>query len=191
MFINVLAFLLNTLLGMLSAAFLLRFYLQVCKAPFHNPLSQAAVNFTNFAVVPLRRFIPGLFGLDLTTLLLGFLAQLLAQIGIKWLGGFPLPLADGIAWLGFLGLAALHVANISMDIFLYAIVAQALLSWVNPHTPIGPALEALSAPILNPIRRLIGTPGGIDLSPLVAVLAAQVLQMAAFAPIEIALLKLL
>jgi YggT family protein len=191
MFINVLAFLLNNLLGMLSAAFLLRFYLQVCKAPFHNPLSQAAVNFTNFAVVPLRRFIPGLFGLDLTTLLLGFLAQLLAQIGIKWLGGFPLPLADGIAWLGFLGLAALHVANISMDIFLYAIVAQALLSWVNPHTPIGPALEALSAPILNPIRRLIGTPGGIDLSPLVAILAAQVLQMIAFAPIEIALLKLL
>ena len=51
MFINVLAFLLNTLLGMLSAAFLLRFYLQVCKAPFHNPLSQAAVNFTNVAIL--------------------------------------------------------------------------------------------------------------------------------------------
>lgn len=191
MAINVIAFLLNTLLGMLSAAFLLRFYLQVCRAPFHNPLSQAAVNFTNFAVVPLRRFIPGLFGLDLTTLLLGFLAQLLAQIGVKWLGGFPFPLADSVAWLGFSGLAISHVANISMDIFLYAIVAQALLSWINPHTPIAPALDALSAPILNPIRNVIGTPGGLDLSPLVAILAAQVLQMAVFAPIEISLLKLL
>lgn len=191
MAINVIAFLLNTLLGMLSAAFLLRFYLQVCRAPFHNPLSQAAVNFTNFAVVPLRRFIPGLFGLDLTTLLLGFLAQLLAQIGVKWLGGFPFPLADSVAWLGFSGLAISYVANISMDIFLYAIVAQALLSWINPHTPIAPALDALSAPILNPIRNVIGTPGGLDLSPLVAILAAQVLQMAVFAPIEISLLKLL
>jgi YggT family protein len=191
MLMNVGAFLLNTVLAILSTAFLLRFYLQATKAPFYNPLSQAVVSITNFAVVPLRRFIPGLFGLDITTLLLGFLMQLLAQIGIKWLIGFPFPLADHIAWFGFLGLAALHVANISMDIFLYAIIGQALLSWVNPHTPIAPALDALTRPILNPIRRVIPAPSGIDLSPLVAVLLAQVLQMVLFAPLEITLLKML
>ena len=191
MLMNAVSFLLNTLLGLLSAAFLLRFYLQTTRAPFQNPLSQAIIGLTNFAVVPLRRLIPGLFGLDLSALLLGFLTQLLAQIGMKWLSGFPFPLADSIAWLGFFGLAAMHMINISIDIFVYAVIAQALLSWVNPHTPIAPALDALTRPILDPIRNLIGIPGGVDLSPLVVVLAAQLLQMLLFAPIEIALLKLL
>ena len=191
MAINVLAFLINTLLGLLSTAFLLRFYLQATNAPFYNPLSQFIVSLTNFAVVPLRRLIPGFFGLELSALFLGFLTQLFAQIGMKWLGGFPFVLADSVSWLGFLGLAALHVANISMDIFLYAIIAQALLSWINPHTPIGPALDALTTPILQPIRKIIGTAGGIDLSPLVAVLIAQMLQMLMFSPIEHLLLKML
>lgn len=191
MVINALSFLLNTLLGLLSAAFLLCFYLQATRAPFQNPLSQAIIGLTSFAVVPLRRFIPGLFGLDLSALLLGFLTQLLSQIGMKWLSGFPFPLADSIAWLGFFGLAGVHVINISIDIFVYALIAQALLSWINPHTPIAPALDALTTPILRPIRNLIGIPGGVDLSPLVVVLAAQLLQMLLFAPIEIALLKLL
>jgi YggT family protein len=191
MAINALSFLLNTLLGLFSAAFLLRFYLQATRAPFQNPLSQAIIGLTNFAILPLRRFIPGLYGLDLSALLLGFLTQLLAQIGMKWLGGFPFPMADSIAWLGFFGLATMHVLNISIDIFVYAVIAQALLSWINPHTPIAPALNALTAPILRPIRNLIGTSSGVDLSPLVVVLVAQVLQMLVFAPIEIALLKLL
>ena len=191
MLMNVSAFIINTLLGLLSVAFLLRFYLQATNASFHNPLSQAVVSVTDFAVKPFRRFIPSMFGLDTSTLLLGFITQLLAQIGIKWLVGFPLPLADSIAWLGFLGLAALHVASLSMDIFLYAIIAQALLSWVNPYTPIAPALDALTRPILNPIRRIIPAPNGLDLSPLAAVLAAQVLQMVVFSTLEIALMKLL
>jgi YggT family protein len=77
-----------------------------------------------------------------------------------------------------------------VDLFLYAIVAQALLSWVNPYTPIAPALDALTRPILNPIRQIIPTPNGLDLSPLIAILAAQLLQMLVFAPLEMAITKL-
>jgi YggT family protein len=190
MLINAVVFLLNTLLGLMSLAFLLRFYLQATNAPFRNPLSQAVVTITDFAVIPVRRVVPSLFKLDSSTLLLAFITQLILQFALIYVKGFPFALAGNSIWLGIAGLSALHVANLSVDLFLYAIVAQALLSWINPYTPIAPALDALTRPILNPIRRLIPSPNGLDLSPLVAVLAAQLIQMLLFAPLEMAILKL-
>ena len=190
MLINALVFLLNTLLSLMSLAFLLRFYLQATNAPFRNPLSQAVVTITDFAVTPVRRFVPSIFKLDTSTLLLAFVTQLILEFALHYLGDFPFKLAGNSIWMGLAGLSALHVANFSLDLFLYAIVAQALLSWVNPYTPIAPALEALTRPILNPIRQFITSPNGLDLSPLVAILSAQLIQMLVFAPLEIAVTKL-
>ena len=190
MLVNAVSFLLNTLLGLLSLAFLLRFYLQATNAPFRNPLSQMVVTMTDFAVIPVRRAVPSIFKLDTSTLLLTFLTQLLLQFLLQWVNGFPFALAGNSIWLTLMSISALHVANLSMDLFLYAIVAQALLSWVNPYTPIAPALDALTRPILQPIRRIIPSPNGLDLSPLVAILAAQLIQMLIFAPLEITLMKL-
>ena len=190
MLTNALVFLLNTLLGLMTLAFLLRFYLQATNAPFRNPLSQAVVTVTDFAVIPVRRLLPSMFKLDTSTLALAFLTQLLLQFSLQYLNGFPFALAGNSIWLGLAGLSALHVANLSVDLFLYAIIAQALLSWVNPYTPIAPVLDALTRPILNPIRQLIPSPNGLDLSPLVAILAAQLLQMLVFSPLETAVTKL-
>ena len=186
MLTNALVFLLNTLLGLLSLAFLLRFYLQATNAPFRNPFSHAVLTITDFAVIPLRRFVPSMFKLDTSTLLLAFATQLILQFALR----FPFALAGNSIWLGLAGLSALHVVSLSVDLFLYAIVAQALLSWVNPYTPVAPALDALTRPILNPIRQVIPTPNGLDLSPLIAILAAQLLQMLVFAPLEMAITKL-
>ena len=190
MLTNALVFLLNTLLGLMTLAFLLRFYLQATNAPFRNPLSQAVVTVTDFAVIPVRRLLPSMFKLDTSTLALAFLTQLLLQFSLQYLNGFPFALAGNSIWLGLAGLSALHVANLSVDLFLYAIIAQALLSWVNPYTPIAPVLDALTRPILNPIRQLIPSPNGLDLSPLVAILAAQLLQMLVFSPLEMAVTNL-
>jgi YggT family protein len=190
MLTNALVFLLNTLLGLMSLAFLFRFYLQATNAPFRNPLSHAVVTLTDFAVIPVRRIVPSMFKLDTSTLLLAFVTQLILQFVLRYLSDFPFALAGNAIWCGLAGLSALHVANLSVDLFLYAIVAQALLSWVNPHTPIAPALDALTRPILKPIRQIIPSPNGLDLSPLLAILAAQLLQMLVFAPLEITLIKL-
>jgi YggT family protein len=190
MLINALVFLLNTLLRLMSLAFLLRFYLQATNAPFRNPLSQAVVTLTNFAVVPVRRVVPSIFKLDTSTLVLAFITQLILQFALRYLVGFPFALAGNSIWLGLIGLSTLHVAKLSVDLFLYAIVAQALLSWVNPYTPIAPALDALTRPILSPIRQFITSPNGLDLSPLVAILAAQLIEMLIFAPLEMTIIKL-
>lgn len=190
MLTNALVFLLNTLLGLMTIVFLLRFYLQATNAPFRNPLSQAVAKATDFVVIPVRRIVPSIFKLDTSTLVLAFLTQLLLQFSLQYLNGFPFGLSGNSIWLGLAGLSVLHVANLSVDLFLYAIIAQALLSWVNPYTSIAPVLDALTRPILNPIRQLIPSPNGLDLSPLVAILAAQLIQMLVFFPLEMTVTKL-
>lgn len=181
---NALSFLLQTILGLFTLAVLLRFYLQLTNAPFQNPASQAVVALTNFAVKPLRRVIPGWRGLDLSTLLLAFVGQLLLQIGTLWLHDFPLMVAGHIIWVVVLGLAVVGVLKLSIYIFLYAVLMQAILSWVNPHTPITPVLNALTEPLMRPLRKYIPATSGIDLTPLAVFIIAEMLLIVVIAPLE-------
>lgn len=181
---NALGFLLQTILGLFTLAVLLRFYLQLTNAPFQNPASQAVVALTNFAVKPLRRIIPGWRGLDLSTLLLAFVGQLLLQVGTLWLHDFPLMVAGHIIWVVVLGLAVVGVLKLSIYIFLYAVLLQAILSWVNPHTPITPVLNALTEPLMRPLRKYMPATSGIDLTPLVVFIIAEMLLIVVIAPLE-------
>lgn len=191
MLAEALKFVLDTLFGLFTLCVLLRFYMQLTGAPFYNPVSQAIVNFTNFLVRPTRRLVPALGGLDLSTLLLALLAQLLLQLAHLWLDQYPLLLASGTAYAAIFGLAVLAVARLSVYIFLYAVVIQAILSWVNPHTMVAPVLESLTRPLLKPLRNRLGGSSGMDWSPLVVFLVAQLVLMLLIAPIEAQLHQLL
>lgn len=184
MMVNALEFLLHTVLGLFTLAVLLRFYLQLTNAPFHNQFSQAVVTLTNFAVRPLRRIIPSWSGLDLSTLVLAFVAQLLLQLATLWLRDFPLLVAGHLIVSALLGLAFVGLLKFSITIFLYAVLLQAILSWVNPYTPLAPVLDALTAPLLNPLRKRIPMAGGIDFSPLIIFIAAELLLILLVAPLE-------
>lgn len=184
MIINALEFLLQTILGLFTIAVLLRFYLQLTGASFQNPVSQAVVALTNFAVKPLRRLIPSWGGLDSSTLLLAYFSQLLLQLGTLWLRDFPLMVAGYSIWLALLGLALTGLLKLSIYIFLYAVFLQAILSWVNPYTVITPALDALTRPLLKPLRKRVPTAGGIDLTPLVVFIGAELLLILIIAPLE-------
>jgi YggT family protein len=184
-------FLLDTLFGLFTLSILLRFYLQLVGAPFHNPISQAIVAFTNFLVRPTRRIIPALGGLDMSTLLLAFIAQLILQAATLWLQGYPLTLATGTAYIALIGLAALGLVKLSIYIFLYAVIIQAILSWVNPYTPVAPLLDSLTRPLMRPFRGKFVMGSGIDLTPLVVFLIAQLILMLVVAPIEMQLQRLL
>jgi YggT family protein len=184
MITNASLFLLQTLLGLFSLAVLLRFYLQLTGAPFQNPASQAIVALTNFAVKPLRRVIPSWRKLDLSTLLLAYLSQFLLQLGIQWLRDFPLLIAGQAVWVALFGLALTGMLKLSIYIFLFAVFIQAILSWVNPYTPMTSVLDALTRPILKPLRRRIPLAGGVDLSPLVVFVIAQLLLILLILPLE-------
>jgi len=188
---NAVLFLLEAVLGLLSFAFLLRFYFQLTRAPFQNQFAQMIVTLTNFAVKPLRRVVPSIGKLDLSTLLLAYLTQLVLTICSLWLKGFPLLIAGNSIWPIILVVALIGVISISISIFLYAVLIQAILSWVNPHTQVAPILNSLTYPILRFLRKYIPPAGNFDLSPLVFIISAQLLLTTILIPLENNLLSTL
>jgi len=185
---NIILFLLETVLGLLTFAFLLRFYFQLTKASFQNQFAQLVVTLTNFAVKPLRRILPSAGNIDVSTLLLAYLTQLTMHLLSLLLKGFPLFIAGGQVWIVVTGLALLGVVSISISIFLYAVLIQAVLSWVSPHTPIAPTLNSLTSPVLRLFRKYIPPAGNFDLSPLVFIILAQLILTTILLPLENTLL---
>ncbi|MFA7350394.1 MAG: YggT family protein [Methylotenera sp.] len=181
---NAIIFLLQAILGLLTIAFLLRFYFQLTKVSFHNQVAQMIVSLTNFAVKPMRRIVPSLLKLDLSTLLLAYLTQLILTVSLLWLKGFPLLIVGNQVWFVILSVSLIGIISLSLSIFLYAVLIQAILSWVNPHTPIAPLLNSLTYPILNFLRKTIPPVANFDLSPLVFILAAQLLLTTVLIPLE-------
>lgn len=186
---NATYFLLNTILNILTMMFLLRFLMQATKTPFHNPVGQIVMALTDFAVKPARKFIPSWKKNDLSTLVLAFITQLLLQFALLWLRGFPFAVADVPIWPSAIGLSLIGVIRAILDIFFYAIFVQVILSWVNPHTPITPALHSLTRPILGPIHKIIPPISGIDFSPFVAIILLQMLNISVIATLEKSILS--
>lgn len=171
-------FLIHTIFDILTFVLLLRFFMQLLKAPFQNPLAQMAIALTDFMVKPARRWIPSYKKIDLSTLVLAFLVQVLLQLILLSLRGFPFAVAGGAVWFNLMLIALLGLVRMSLDLFFYAILIQAVLSWVNPHTPITGVLNALTRPILAPIQRWIPPVNGIDFSALVAMILLQMVNIA-------------
>jgi YggT family protein len=166
----------NLLIDSLGSLFiymlLLRFHMQWLRAPFRNPVGEMVAALTNWMVLPARRFIPGLFGLDLATLILALLAQALMKALLMSLAGFPFAHAPGIAFVILGALSAIDLVRMSINILIAAAIVQALLS---PYSPLAPLLNAITEPFYRPFRRFIPPMGNIDLSPLFMIIVAQVL----------------
>jgi YggT family protein len=165
-------FLLNTFVGLFALALLLRFYLQAFRAPARNPLSAFLAALTNWIVVPTRRLIPGLWRLDLSTLVLAWLAEvLLLWAGVSLSSGFGPAVGARLVQLLLLG--AVEVFKLSLYILMFAVIAQAVLTWVAPYSPAMPLLNSLTRPFLVPFQRRIPLIGGVDLSPLFLIVVIQ------------------
>jgi YggT family protein len=184
MFSTALHFLLNTIFNLLTLLFLLRFFLQLFKTPFNNPLSFMTVSLTDFAVKPARRIIPSWGKIDLSTLVLALLTQLLLQFCLLWLRDLPIGLVGNAVWVSLIGMSFLGVFRTALDVFFYAILLQVILSWVNPQSPISGVLNSLTKPVLAPIQRILPAASGIDFSPLVALILIQMLNVSVIKTLE-------
>jgi YggT family protein len=157
-------------------AVLLRFLFQLARADFYNPISQFLVALTNPLLKPLRRIIPGLFGIDLASLVLLFTLQCLEVFLISLLNGSsPVLLSLVLA-------AVMDLVQLTLNIYFFAILLRVILSWFMPygmqHNPAGGLLVSLTEPLMRPARRLIPPVGGLDLSPIVVLVGLQLLQLA-------------
>ena len=186
-----LIFLLETFLGLFSLALLTRFYLQAVRAPARNPLSQFLAALTDFIVRPTRRVIPGLWGYDLSTLLLAWLTELLLVGGVLALKGYQLGPGVGTAVVGLMLLAALNLLKLFIYILMVAVFAQAILSFIAPRGPATSILASLTRPFLRIFQRRIPPIGGVDLSPLFVLVICQILLMWPVASLERAVTHML
>jgi YggT family protein len=170
---NPLEFLISTLFSLYILAVMLRFILGAVRADFYNPVSQFLVRITNPLLVPMRRVIPSFRQYDSSALLLMLLLQLVSLVIVIMLRGGSVPFIT-------LLLAAIgELVILALNVFIFAIVIQVILSWINPgnYNPVNALLHSITRPVMGPIQRLIPPVSGIDLSPLVALIGLQVLKM--------------
>ena len=170
-------FLVDTLLGLFSLALLLRFYFQLLRVPYYNNISQFLIAVTDFIVRPARRFIPGWKGLDLSTLILAWLVECIILVAVYSSQGHDFS-NNMVTAAGVIGLMSIiEIIRTTLYIVLFMIIAQAVVSWINPYSPIAPLLNAFTQPFLAVFRRRIPPIANVDLSPLFALIVIQLLLM--------------
>ncbi|WP_456374653.1 YggT family protein [Thiolapillus sp.] len=177
---NPLIFLVQVLFEAYILVVLLRFFLQLTRSDFYNPLSQFIVRITSPVLVPMRRVIPGVGGMDLSALVLAWILKAVELLLVTALAG-----AGFQPLLAILG-AIPGLVELCINIFLYAIIIQAILSWVNPGTynPAASLLHSFTAPVLRPIQQIIPVFGGLDLSPMAAIIGLILLKMLLIPPLQ-------
>lgn len=172
--------LIQTLFGLYILVVLLRFMLQLVRADFYNPISQFIVKATQPPLGPLRRIIPGLAGIDVAAVVLMFALQFAEIWLIQVIHGKP-PSAAGIGIL-----AVAELIKLTIYLFFFTIIVQVVLSWVNPHAhnPITVLVFRINEPLLRPARRLLPPFSGVDLSPLLVLIALQLALILIVRPIR-------
>jgi YggT family protein len=161
-------FLIHTLATFFVFLLLLRFHFQWLRVPFRNQVGEFVLATTSWMVMPVRRIVPGLAGLDLPTALLAWVLQglsLWAQDAVR--GADPGALAVALA-------ALVDLLCYSLYALVAAVIIEVVFSWVNPGTPVAPVLPALTRPFLRPLRRFVPPIGNFDLTPLVLLILIQV-----------------
>ncbi len=168
-----LAFLVDTVVHLYMVALLIRLLLEMRRADFYNPAVQFLVQITNPVIQPLATVLPRSQKVNIAGWLALYLLQLLSLVALLVLSGQALDL--GVLLL----LSLMRLVRMLLNTYLWLIIISVILSWVgqNLHHPIIPLIYRLVDPVLAPIRRILPAMGGLDLSPLVAILGIQFLSI--------------
>jgi len=171
---NALTFIVKTLLELYIITFVLRFILQWVRADFRNPITQFFVRVTNPLVIPTRRLIPSIGGLDTATIIIVLLLELIVTIVL-----INLTCVGDPYFIQIIGLTLLRIVYLTLRIYLFIILIYVVMSWISPGTfnPAASLLASIAEPVLKPFRRLIPPIAGLDLSALFALIAIQALTM--------------
>lgn len=176
MFGNIANFLLNTIFTLFGAALILRAWLQFVRIPPYDPISNAVLQVTNWIVLPVRRLIPSATSssIDWTSVIIVFFAAVVYVFLMVFCVGLnPLHLVPMLFVV-----AILTIVKWILNLVIWLTILMALLSWLNPRSlAMMPILYQLTAPFLNPLRRVIPQLGGIDLAPILLFISSQVLLM--------------
>ena len=172
-------FVIQTLGSLYLLIVLLRFILQLVRANFYNPLCQFTVRATQPVLKPMRRVIPSLFGLDMSSLVLAILVQMVIFAVVLTLSYMSFNILGLLAW------ALIGVFTLFLKVFFFAIIISVILSWVAPGgaSPAAELVNQITEPALAPFRRILPSMGGLDISPILAFMVIQLLQSYVIPPL--------
>jgi YggT family protein len=171
MFYQIVSFLLEVVVSLIGGACLLRLYMQYQRVPFANPVGRFVFAVTDWLVLPLRRMVPGRGAWDLASLVAAYLIKLSQFVLLGLLAG-GLTMLVWVPVLALFGLVQMAIAGMTGLLIVYAV-----LSWTQPGSALALVINRLCEPLLGPIRQIIPLVGGVDLSPLVLLVALQVAAM--------------
>ncbi|HTM63171.1 MAG TPA: YggT family protein [Gammaproteobacteria bacterium] len=160
-------FLITTLFDLYLFVLAIRVLLAYSGANYYDPAIQFIVRLTDVAVKPLRRIIPNIQGIEISTLLLILALEFVKYFLITSIGSMP------VSIIGIIIIAFADSLKLFLLTFFYSIIAQAILSWVQPMSPVIMLLYRINAPIMRPIQRLVPNVGGMDISPIPAIILLQ------------------
>ncbi|MDX1404767.1 MAG: YggT family protein [Woeseiaceae bacterium] len=166
-------FIVKTLAQLYLLLLLLRFWLPLLRADFRNPIAQGILRFTSPLIVPVRRIVPPIGRLDTSTILVAYVLEfllVLLLLAIRGLSVATLPIAIT---------ALFELAILSLNLFFFVILIKIILSWVAPnnYNPITVLLSTMSEPVLRPFRRIIPAIGGLDISPIFAIILLKAVEI--------------
>lgn len=176
---NVGVLLVQTLGGLYLLAILLRFLLQIARADFYNPFTQAIVKVTDPAVRIFRRFVPGYRGVDFASLVLALLLQCVFTTLLMILEGERISgLGQVITW------SVLGLLSFVLNIYFWSMIVSIIASFIAPYSahPALSLIRQLTEPLMGPFRRLLPSMGGLDLSPIFVFLALQIIRTVLIMP---------
>ncbi len=164
-----LIFIISTLAQLFLLVMLLRFWLPWLGADFRNPIAQGILRITSPLIIPVRRIIPPVGRLDTATVVIAFAIQYLTVLVILALSAVT-PTIGPVALTSLIDLVLL-----SLRLFTFAIFIHIILSWIAPGTynPATAFISMLVEPVMRPVRRVIRPIGGLDISPIFAIIALQ------------------
>lgn len=183
-----LSFLIDALVQPFAAILLFRFHAVWLQAPMRNPIGEFLMALTDFIVLRVRRFVPRIWGLDTASLLLAFIVEFAYLGAFLWLQGYSFEI---FPLLGLMVWTAVKLLKISFYLLIATLIAEAILSWVNPYTPLAPMLAAVNRPFVQPLRRRIPPVGNVDLSVLILLLICQLILIVPIGGLEQAAQRLL
>ena len=173
--LHALVFIINTVLGLYTAAVILRFLMQQVRADFYNPLAQAMMKATNPLLLPLRRVIRPWNRIDLASLVLAVLLQFGNVLLVTWLANranYDLAYSPGFLLMW----TAIKLVYIMVNLYFFTILVEVAMSWLSQgRSPMDGMIRPVNAPLLRPVRRLLPPFSGLDFSPLVVLLVLQVI----------------
>jgi YggT family protein len=170
MLFDIATLLIDTAFTLFGVAVLLRVWMQWTRVTPHHGMSRAVFTLTHWLVAPLRRVIPGYGGTDWASIVAAY-ATALTYLLIRW---SLLGASGDIPVAALLIMSVLAVCKWTINLVMWMTILQALLSWLNPQSPVMGMLHPLTAPILRPFQRVLPRLGGVDLSPLAVFLLAQI-----------------